>query len=271
VDYDYLDVYGIKMKDGRPFSKEYSTDDGYAFIINESFAKDLNLEETAVGISAGHSWYPDDTLGTIIGVAEDFNFNSLHYEINNLVMVVHPDWGYDELSIKISGDNVPAAIAAIERVWNQQVPSWPFEYSFLDEHFNELYKSDQQMEAVVSIMALLAIFISCMGLFGLAAITTERKIKEIGIRKVLGASVFQIMTGLSKNFAIMILIAFVIFSPFTYFFMNGWLDSFAYSIDINPLVFFVGGLLAMVIAILTISYHTLRSATANPIKALKVE
>ncbi len=270
VDYDYLEVYGIKVKQGRGFSKEYARDNGYAFIINEAFADEMNLVDP-VGISAGHAWYEDDSLGTIIGVVEDFNFNSLHYEINTLAMVVHPDWGYDELSVKISSENIPAAIAAVERVWTEQVPSTPFDYSFLDEHFTKLYDTDQQMESVVSIMALLAIFIACMGLFGLAAITTERKIKEIGIRKILGASIPQIMTDLSKNFATMIGIAFLAFSPFTYFFMNGWLDNFAYSIDINPLVFLLGGFLAMVIALLTISYHTFRSARANPIKALKVE
>ena len=154
----------------------------FLFIINESFAKELNLENP-VGVAAGHSWYEDDTLGTIIGVVEDFNFNSLHYKINTLALVVHPDWGYSELSVKIDGENIPAAIAAVEKTWNELIPSWPFDYSFLDEHFEELYRSDQQMKSVITLMAILAIFIACMGLFGLAAITTERKIKEIGIRK----------------------------------------------------------------------------------------
>jgi len=270
VDYDYLEVYGIDIKQGRGFSKEYARDNGYAFVVNEAFAKEMNLENP-VGVNAGHAWYQDDSLGTIIGVVEDFNFNSLHYKINTLSMVVHPDWGYDELSVKISGEDIPAAIAHVERIWNAQVPSTPFDYSFLDEHFEELYQTDQQMESVVSIMAILAIFIACMGLFGLAAITTERKIKEIGIRKVLGASVPQIMLSLSKNFAFMIGLAFLIFSPFTYLFMRNWLENFAYSIDIHPMVFLLGGFLATLIALLPISYHPFRSARANPIKALKVE
>ena len=270
VDYDYLDVYGIKVKNGRGFSREYATDKDYAFVINEAFAKEMNLENP-VGVAAGHSWYPDDTLGTIIGVVEDFNFNSLHYDINTLAMVVHPDWSYDELSVKISSENVAAAIAEVERVWNELVPGWPFDYSFLDEHFEELYRSDQQMESVVSIMALLAIFIACLGLFGLAAITTERKIKEIGIRKILGASVEQIMIHLTKDFALLILLAFVIFSPFTYWIMKQWLENFAYHIDIQPIVFLIGGILAFIIALLTMSYHTLRSARANPVEALRYE
>ena len=270
VDYDYLDVYEIDVKEGRSFSKEYSTDDGYAFIINQSFADEIGIEDP-IGVSAGHSWYPDDTLGTIIGVVEDFNFNSLHYDVNTLALVVHPDWGYDELSVKVNGANIEGSIADVERIWNELVPSWPFQYSFLDEHYEELYRSDQQMESVVTIMALLAILIACMGLFGLAAITTERKIKEIGIRKILGASVLQIMVQLSKNFALLVFLAFIIFSPITYLVMSGWLENFAYRIDINPLVFLLGCFLAIMIALLTISYHTLRSASSNPVEALRYE
>ncbi|MEM7513796.1 MAG: FtsX-like permease family protein, partial [Bacteroidota bacterium] len=212
-----------------------------------------------------------DSLGSIIGVVEDFHFNSLHYEINTLAMVVHPEWGYSEMTVKISGQNVSEALADIEGVWNKLVPTWPFEYSFLDEHFEELYRSEQQMEAVVSMMAILAIFIACMGLFGLIVFTTERKTKEIGIRKILGASVSQIMMHLSRNFALMMLVAFVVFTPFTYILMRQWLDNFAYRIQINPLVFLIGGILAFFIAMLTISYHTLRSARSNPADALRYE
>ena len=270
VDYDFLEVYEIEVKEGRGFSKEYATDDGKAFVINESFAKEIDMDNP-VGVAAGHAWYPNDTLGTIIGVVEDFNFNSLHYEINTLAMVVHPDWGYDELSVKVDGQNIDAAIAHVEKTWNKLIPSWPFKYTFLDEHFDKLYSSDQQMKSVISIMALLAIFIACMGLFGLAAITTERKIKEIGIRKILGASIWEIMVHLSKNFALLILLAFVIFTPFTYWIMNGWLENFAYHIDIQFWVFLVGGALAFLIAFLTLSYHTFRSARSNPVEALRYE
>ena len=270
VDYDYLDVYEIEVKQGRGFSREYSTDNGYAFVINESFAEEIGLDDP-IGVAAGHSWYPDDSLGTIIGVVGDFNFNSLHYDVNTLSMVVHPDWGYDELSVKINGENVEGAIADVRQIWNDLVPSWPFQYSFLDEHYEELYRSDQQMESVVTIMALLAILIACMGLFGLAAITTERKVKEIGIRKILGASVGQIMAQLSKNFAFLVLLAFLIFSPFTYLLMRKWLENFAYRIEINPLVFLLGGIIAILIALLTISYHTLRSARVNPVESLRYE
>ena len=269
VDFEYLSVYGIQLKSGRNFSKDRPTDKDFAFIINESFEKELSLKET-LGTSAGMGWYHNDSLGTIIGVAKDFNFNSLHYKINTLQMSVHPEWGYDEMSVKIDGNRAEEAIAFVKDLWAQHV-TYPFEYSFLDEHFERLYRSDKQMGSVVSIMAGLAILISCMGLFGLAAITTERKTKEIGIRKALGATETQITVLLSKNFTLLVVVSFVIASPLTYWLLLKWLESFAYRININLLVFALGGLIALSIALITISYHTIRSARANPVKALRYE
>lgn len=270
VDYDYLKVYGIQLAEGRDFSKDNASDNGRSFIINETFAKELGLKET-VGTPAGHGWYHNDSLGTIIGVVKDFNFNSLHYKVNTLEMVVHPEWGYDELSVKIDGARTEEAIALVKGIWEQQITSYPFEYSFLDQHFEKLYQSDKQMSAVVTVMAGLAILISCMGLFGLAAITTEKKTKEIGIRKALGASETQITLLLSRNFAWLIVLSFIIVSPITYYLLSGWLENFAYRIGINPFLFLLGGAIAMAIALLTISYHTLRSARANPVNALRYE
>jgi putative ABC transport system permease protein len=210
-------------------------------------------------------------LGAIVGVSEDFNFNSLHYKVNTLAMVVHPDWGYDELSVRIDGKNAQEAIAFVKKIWEENISGFPFSYAFLDDHFDLLYRSDEQMGSVVNIMAGLAILISCMGLFGLAAITTERKTKEIGIRKALGATENQITILLSKNFSVLISIAFVLACPATYWLLSKWLESFAYRVEINPLLFLLGGLVAMIIALGTISYHTIRSAKANPVKALRYE
>ncbi len=263
VDYDYLTVYDIKLREGRNFSKNFLTDNGKAFIINESMARELHLKE-AVGTPAGHQWYHNDSLGSIIGVVNDFHFNSLHHKINTLSLVCHPDWGYDEISIKIDGAHAKEAIAAIKNTWDKNISSYPFTYSFLDEHFEDLYRSDQQMSAVVTIMATLAILISCMGLFGLVA-------KEIGIRKTLGATERQIIVMLSQNFAKLILVSFVLISPVTWYLLSAWLQQFAYRIDINPLLFLVGGLVALAIALLTISYHAIKSARENPVKALRYE
>ncbi len=270
VDHDYLDVYGIKLIKGRTFSKEFATDDGLAFIINESFAKELGFEDP-IGQKAGHSWYPNDSLGTIIGVTEDFNFNSLHYKVNTLSMVVHTDWGYSEMSIKLNGENIEQGVKDVERIYDQFVTDYPIDYKFLDSHFEELYKSDVQMGSVISIIAALSIFIGCMGLFGLASISIQRRIKEVGIRKVMGASAKELVALLSKNFTVMILISFVIATPITYLFISDWLENFAFRIQIDPLIFLAGGMIALFIALITISFHVIKAANANPVKSLKYE
>lgn len=270
VDYDYLDVYGIELKEGHGFSKDIPTTNGSAFVINESLAKELRLKEI-IGTKAGHEWNHNDSLGTIIGVVKDFNFNSLHYKVNTLALSLHPEWGYNELSVKIEKGRTEEGIAAVKKVWDELVPSYPFDYTFLDAHFEEVYRSDNQMSVVVSIMAGLSILISCIGLFGLAAITIEKKTKEIGVRKVLGATESQITILLSRNFAMLIIMAFLLISPVTYFALHRWLESFAYRIDINLLVFVLGGILALAIGLLTVGYHTIRSAQANPVKALRYE
>lgn len=270
VDYDFLKVYGIELKEGRGFSKDYATDNGMAFVINETFAKELGLKET-VGTPAGHGWYDKDSLGTIIGVVKDFNFNSLHHKVNTLSMVVHPDWGYDELTVKIEAGRTKEGVAVVKQMWEKYVPGYPFDYSFLDEHFEVLYESDRQMGSVVSIMAGLAIIISCVGLFGLTAITTEKKTKEIGIRKSLGATEGQIVLLLSRNFLLLIVVSFALVSPLTYYLLDAWLENFAYHVSINPLLFLAGGVMAIGIALLTISYHTIRSARENPVNALRYE
>jgi putative ABC transport system permease protein len=270
VDHDYLDVYGIKLLSGRTFSKDFETDDGNAYIINKAFADELGFEET-VGQRAAHGWYPDDSLGTIIGVTENFNFNSLHFKVNTLSMVVHTDWGYSEMSVKINGANIAQSLKDVEKVYDQFVSDYPIRYEFLDDHIQQLYKSDEQMGSVITIIAILSIFIGCMGLFGLASISIQRRIKEVGIRKVMGASVTELMTILSKNFALMILISFLIAAPVTFIFLSGWLENFAYRIDINPLIFLTGGFIAMIIALATISYHVIKAANSNPVNSLKCE
>ena len=174
------------------------------------------------------------------------------------------------MSVKITG-NVDAAVREVEEIWRTHVPEYPFSYTFLDDHFDELYKSDQQMSIVVSIIAVLSILIGSLGLFGLSAISVERRIKEVGVRKVLGASISQILVILSSHFAWLILISFLIAAPATYYFLFQWLENFAFRVDINPMVFLLGGFLAFAIAMLTISFHTLRAANTNPVRSLRYE
>ncbi len=269
VDYDYLEVYGIELIAGRSFSKDYARDDGLSFIINESLSKELPFED-AIGESVGHGFYPNDSLGTVIGITKDFNYNSLHHEVNTLSLVIHESWGFDEMSVKITG-NVDDAVREIEEIWQAQVPEYPFSYTFLDDHFDELYKSDQQMSTVVSVIAVLSILIGSLGLFGLSAISVERRIKEVGVRKVLGATVSQLLIILSSHFAKLILISFLIAAPATYYFLFQWLENFAFRVEINPMIFLLGGFLAFAIAMMTISFHTLRAAVTNPVRSLRYE
>jgi putative ABC transport system permease protein len=270
VDFDYLKVYGIKLKEGRDFSRDFLTDKGKAFIINETMAKELHMKEP-VGTPAGQSWYENDSLGAVIGVAKDFNYNSLHSKIGMLAIVCQPQWGYDEISLKIDGAHAKETIAAIKEVWDKNILSYPFSYSFLNEHFDNLYRSDQQMSWVIMIMAAFAILISCMGLFGLVAITTKKKIKEIGIRKILGASAFQITTMLSTSFTKLVVVSFIVVSPITYYLLTKWLENFSYRIGLNPFLFLSGGVIALVIALVTIGYHTIKSARENPVNSLRYE
>lgn len=270
VDPDYLSVYGITLKEGRGFGQNNPKDNAKSFIVNEAMVKHLRLKNP-VGTQVGHGWDADDSLGTIIGVVRDFNFNSLHHQVNTLSIVSHVNWGFEEMTIKIDGSATAETLASLQAVWDRHVTSYPFTYTFLDQHLDELYRTEKQMSAVVSIMAVLAILISGMGLFGLAMITTERRTKEVGIRKALGATEYQITVLISGQFARLIGIAFILITPIVYFLLSGWLNTFAYRVNLNPVIFLAGGMLAMSIGLLTIAYHTIRSARSNPVKALRYE
>ena len=222
-----------------------------------------------IGKQFGFGWL--DTLGTIVGVTRDFNFNSLHHKVETLTMYARPDFGFGELSVRIKPGQTAAALKQAQAVWNRLVPDQAFEYSFLDDHFNTMYRSDEQVGQVVGILAGLAIFISCLGLFGLAMYTTELRVKEIGIRKVLGASVGQLVALLSGHFLRLVAVAFVLAAPLAWWAMGRWLDNFAYRIDIGWWAFASAGLLATGIALLTVSYQSLKAALTNPVKSLRNE
>jgi len=270
VDFDYLKVYEIEIKEGRDFSRDFPTDNGMAFLINETMARELHLKEP-IGTPAGQSWYEDNSLGSIIGITRDFNYNSLYSKIGMLAIVCKPEWGFDEISIKIDGTQVEETIATIKEVWDKNISTYPFNYTFLDEHFDKLYRADQQAGSVISITSILAIFISCMGLFGLVAITMNRKIKEIGIRKLLGATNIEISSMLSASFAKLILISFIVICPITYYLLFKWLENFSYRISISLWVFLTGGFIAIMIAMLTVGYHTIKSSRENPVNSLRYE
>lgn len=270
VHFDYLDVYDIQLKDGRNFDESRQTDDGMAFIINSAFAKEIGIDNP-IGRKMGPSWYHNDSLGQIIGLTEDFNFNSLHHRVNTLALALNTEAHFGEMSLKLNGANIQSALNHLEEVWQEVIPEYPLDYSFLEDHMNDLYKSDQQLSSVISIIAFLSIFIGCMGLFGLSALTTERRMKEIGVRKVLGANVGELFLTLSKHFATLIIVSFVIAAPATYFLLSGWLENFAFRTELDFSLFGIAGISALLIALVTISYHIIKAARINPVESLRYE
>lgn len=256
---------------GKNFSSEKSSD-GKEFIINEALAKELLKDHKNKPMSSllgQHFGF--DSSNVITGIAKDFNFNSLHYKIETLFMVSFKDNGLRQLSAKINGARATEAIAFIRSVWMKELPDVPFEYQFLDDHFSEVYRVDSQVSSVVSILAVLIIIISCLGLFGLASYSAEKRVKEIGVRKVLGASVQNIVLLLSSHFIRLVIIANIIAWPIALYIINKWLQGFAYRINIEWWVFAIAGGVSVIIAFATVSFQSIKAATANPVKSLRSE
>jgi putative ABC transport system permease protein len=275
VDPDFMDVYEIELVAGRNFQPG-KADNGKAYIINESLAKELLADaggdpsmESLLGRRFGFSGM--DSVGQIVGIAKDFNFNSLHHKIETLCLFNQQDWGYGEVSIKINGLRAEEALAHIESVWTSLIPGREFEYQFLDDHFAELYRADSTVSLIVGMLTLLSILISCLGLFGLASFTTEQRIKEIGIRKVLGASVVMVVALLSKDLVKLVLVAIAIAIPVSWYAVNLWLENYAFRIAMEWWVFVTAGLIALMIAFMTVSFQSIKAALANPVESLKSE
>lgn len=265
VDEEFFPTYGIKFIAGRNFSKSIPTDTA-AFVINETAAREYGFSTPGEGINKDFSY--GDIRGKLIGVVKDFHFESLH---QNVIPMVFHSGRMNIISIKMAGRNRQDGIAHLEKVWKEFVPARPFEYNFLDERYRQLYEAEQKQSKLFSIFSGLAIFIACLGLFGLATFNTLQRVKEIGIRKVLGASVPSILTLLSKEIVILIIISNVMAWPIAGYFMNQWLDSFAYHIVVNWLVYVMAGLSAVAIALLTVSTQTIKAAMANPSDTLRYE
>ncbi len=271
VDHDYLTTFKMSLAAGKNFSSEESAN-GKEYIINEALAKELLKDNTKADMSSllgKHFGF--DSLGYIVGIAKDFNFNSLHHKIETMFMFNMKNWGYSNMSVKINGSKAKEAIAFIQSVWQKNVPDVPFDYQFLDDHFEELYKADAQISTIVGSLAILAIIISCLGLFGLASYSAEKRIKEVGIRKVLGASLQHIVLMLSKDFLKYVLIAALIAWPASWFAVHTWLQDYAYRINISWWIFLLAVVIAVLIALVTISFQAIKAAIANPVKSLRTE
>ena len=269
ADQDFISTYGVKIVAGRDFSRDFSTDTG-AFLLNEAAVKALSFKanDDAIGKDFGYG----NRTGKVIGVFNDFHFESMHQKIVPLVLLVPRSANnYGNTSIKISGTNIPSALAHIEKTWKKFLPETPYQYTFLDENFERLYVSEQRQKTIFTFFAFIAIFIACLGLFGLSAFAISQRIKEIGIRKVLGADVNTIVALLSKDFLKLVLLAAIIAFPIAWYAMDSWLQDFAYRINVAWWVFIVAGIIAGIIAFLTISFQAIKAAIANPVKSLRSE
>ncbi|CAN5439989.1 ABC transporter permease [soil metagenome] len=270
TDLGFIPAYDIKMAAGRNFSRAFGTDTGN-FVINEAAVEMLGWKtpENAIGKDLKYG----QVTGKIIGVVKDFHFESLHQKIIPLIFVFPSPVNafYGNISIKINSNNIKSTLSTIETTWHKYLPKTPFDYTFLDEKFQQLYNSEQQQGSLFTIFSCIAIFIACLGLFGLSAFTISQRVKEIGIRKVLGASVPQIVSELSKDFLKLVIVAAVIALPIAWFSMSKWLHDFAFRINISWWVFVMAGVIALVIAFVTISFQSIKAAIANPVKSLRSE
>ena len=267
IDERYIPTLGMQIVAGRNFNKDFASDSS-GIIINEAATKAFGWSSNnAVGhnITRNNSF---KKVYKVIGVVKDFHFKSLHESISPLLMVYENNWG---LIVKVKTRDVSGLLASMKSRWKSFGMDEPFEYAFMDELFTKTYLAEQKTSTILSLFAGLTIFIACLGLFGLATFTAEQRTKEIGVRKVLGANVGQIIGLLSKDFLKLIVVACVIAFPFGYWGMNQWLQDFAYRIDISWWVFVVAGVSALAIALLTVSFQSIKAALMNPVKSLKTE
>jgi len=267
VDYDYMKTYGLKLIAGRIFSKSFGTDDS-AVIFNRKAIEQLGFNKPEEALNKRIDFW--GRRYTIVGVTENFHQQSLQEAYEPLILRLIPDVrGY--LSVKTKGAQANKTIDVVKAKWNKFFPGNTFDYFFLDDHFNDQYKADQRFGQVFGLFTSLAILVACMGLFGLASFTTLQRTKEIGIRKVLGASVISILKLLYREFAFLLLIAFVISVPLAWFTTSSWLQGYAFRINIHWLYFLLPFIFMIVIALITVSFQTIKAAIANPVKSLRTE
>ncbi len=265
IDYDYFKTFGMEIIEGRSYSKQFSSDPTEALIVNEEAVKVMGMD-SPLGKQLGIG----DNQAKIIGVVKNYHFRSLKQEIEPLILILAPQqcWA---LFARLRSEDISQTIGHMEKVWGQFAPGYPFDYRFMDEAIDDLYRSEQQIGTLFRYFSILAIFISCLGLFGLASFMSEQRTKEIGIRKVLGATVSNILLLLSKEFVKWVLIANIIAWPVAYYAMNRWLQGYAYRINIAVWSFVLAAALALAIALITVSYQAIRAATGDPADALRYE
>ncbi len=268
VGYDYLSLMGIELSSGRGFNKDIRTDEDYKFIVNEAAARALGWTDA---IDKRIKPTLDETAnGSVIGVVKDYHYTSLHSKIEPLVIRLEPHFG--KLLVRLHANvPLPATLAAIDDVWQKHFSGYPMDYTFLDESFHMQYQAEEKMLTIFSFFAALTILIACLGLFGLSAYMAEQRTREIGIRKVMGGTVTDIVMLISGNFALLVSIAVILAIPIAWYLMDNWLQNFAYRTELTWKLFALAGITTMVVALLTVSYHATKAALTDPVKALRSE
>jgi putative ABC transport system permease protein len=272
VDADYVPALDIKLKKGRNFFASTDADKYTAALVNETLVKELGWKN-AIGKRVRFDFGQEETgERTVVGVVKDFHTYSLQHKMEPMVLMMPPAPSMeDNLYVKINTAKTTEALAFIEKVYKQFDKSNPIEFHFLDQNFAQQYANEQKQEQLSLIFTVLAVLIACLGLFGLAAFTAQQRIKEIGVRKVLGASVASITIMLGKDFIKLVCLSILIAAPIAWFTMNKWLEDFAYRINIGWTVFVIAGFVAMFIALFTVSFHAIKAAVANPVESLRTE
>ena len=265
TDANFASTFNIRLSEGRFFSPQLPTDTANSIVINEAMVRYLNWKDP---VGKKLEIY-EARKGTIIGVMKDFNFASLRETVQPLAIILNDNPLY--VSVKLKAGSIQSALASIQQQWKQLDNEFPFDYFFMDEELNKFYQSDERLLHVLSIFASLAIIIACIGLFGLSIYTAKQRTKEVGIRKVMGASVMQVTALLSKDFIKLVAMAILIASPVAWWASNKWLQDFAYRIDISWWMFFIAGILTIFIALATVSFQAIKAALANPVKSLRTE
>jgi len=263
VDYDFIRTFGMELLNGRDFSKEFPTDYKGGYILNEAAIRSIGWEDPI-----GKDFQIIEP-GKVIGIVSDFHYRSLHHPIEPFSLYLYPIINY--VGIKIGTGNLPDTITLLEEAWSKVLPDRPFDYSFYDDDLNRIYRTDMMMGKMFTAFAFLAIFLAALGLFGLTAFVVENRTKEIGIRKVMGASVSRIISGISGSFIKMVLIANLIAWPLAYFVMNTWLNNFSYRIKLNLWTFVIAAAAVLTVSFITIASRSMKTATANPIDSLRYE
>jgi putative ABC transport system permease protein len=270
VDSDFLDTYGIDIVVGRGFSKEMITDQYDAALINETAWRALGWKNPIGKRISDHINPAKLRIRTIIGVVKDFHHKILHEPIEPTLIDYSPNFSR-RLSLKLSTVNTIRTVKLVEQKWHEIAPNHPFDYFFLDDFYDDLYRNEARLGSIFQLFTMLAIFIGCLGLFGLASFTAEQRTKEIGIRKVLGASLAGIVHLMNKDFVKWILISNLIAWPVAYYAMNKWLQNFAYRVNIGIWIFILSAFLALIVALITVSYQSIKAALANPVESLRYE